>query len=392
MRTPSDELFRFRMLTEVHCGPGATGRMAAHLSGLPTARIVAVADPNVKALQPVRAIVDQLDGMGALTFLDGPSSEPDFDYLEGLKATAAAADPTLVIGIGGGSTMDAAKGLAIVLENPGPCDQYQGLELYNRPGRPCVAIPTLFGSGAEVTPSAVFFNRKKNKKGGINGTAVFPTLAIVDPVLMAEVPLAVSASTAMDSLVHAIESSVSRCSTDVTRIFARQAARTVIAALDGLDGPARMASLGLLAEGAFLAILSLMHSEQGLAGGASYPMGVFHAVPHGVGGGRCLPHAILANETRAPGLYDALARDAIGWSPACGKSAGRALAERLIGYMERYGVPRLLRWLAGVDLEKLSGEIHAFRGVMEQNPIEFSAADIRGFLENMLADEVRLAS
>lgn len=387
MRCPPNERYRFRMPTEVHCGVGITEDIRAHLGTLPAERIVVVVDSNVQRLASVRAILDQLAVFSETSILMGPAEEPDFAYLEDLKALAAAKNPSLVIGIGGGSTMDSAKGLAIVLENPGPCSAYQGLELYKRPGRPCIAIPTLFGSGAEMTPSAVFFNREKNKKGGINGKAVFPALALVDPVLMNEVPLPVAAATAMDALVHSIESSVARCSTPLTRRFAVAAVGTLFAALDGLDGKDRLTALSLLAEGAFLAILSLMHSEQGLAGGASYPMGVFYNVPHGVGGGRILPHAVRANDARRPGLYDGLAQSALGWSAASGTSSAATLATTLIGYMERYQVPRLERWLADADLGMLSREIHAFRGVMEQNPVDYSADEIRGFLEKLMANE-----
>ncbi len=389
MRTPASELYRFRMRTEIHCGADIAQDTAPHLQGLDTSRISLIVDGHVKDMPRVQALGDDLAKRGEVQHLEGSQGEPDFEYLEALRDHARGHSPTLVVGVGGGSTMDAAKGLAIVLTNDGPCETYQGLELYSNPGVPCLTIPTLFGSGAELTPSAVFINRKKGKKGGINGPAVFPTLALVDPNMLESAPLPLIGATAMDALVHSIESYAARCSTPMTRHFAVGAVRALFGALNGFvaDGFSTR-SASLLAEGTFLGITSLMHSEQGLAGGASYPMGVFNGVPHGIGGGRCLPHALLLNASRTPGLWDGLAESALSWLPSSRESSAEFLARRLVSYMEQLQVPRLSQFLEGCDLGSLAREIHAFRGVMEQNPVDLSERDVEAFLSEMLTDEV----
>ncbi len=385
MRTPSSETFRFFMPTEIHCGVGVADDLQVHLSGLPSGPVAAVVDPGIAGQKGVRKVIENLERRGPLKVLDGPRGEPDFEYLETLKA--AAGRPDLVAGIGGGSSMDSAKGLAIVLNNPGPCEQYQGKDLYKNPGVPCVTVPTLFGSGAEITPSAVFVNRAANRKGGINGRAVFPRLALVDPCLMLEAPLSIAAATAMDGLVHAIESYAARCATPVTRTLAGDAARVLFAALVILDDShRRLEALTLLADGAFKAILSLMHSEQGLTGAASYPMGVHCAVPHGVAGGRALPHALRLNESRRPGLWDGMAARALDWTGKDGLSSAEALAGRLSVIANRYGVPGLSRWLVGADLDLLARDTHAFRGIMDQNPVDLDFRSIREFFAVLAAD------
>lgn len=390
MRTPFEENFRFRMPVEVHSGYGITEDLITHLDGLNTDRTFVVIDRNVKSHWRVESISAQFAEMGVSDVADGPEGEPDFEYLEDLRDKAKAARATLVIGVGGGSTMDTAKGLSIVLENDGPCSSYQGMEKYIRPGRGCVTIPTLFGSGAEITPSAVFINRKENRKGGINGPAVFAKRALIDPSLMSDAPKQVIASTAMDALVHSIESSAALCATPLTKMFAFDAAKVLFRGLTDLGTPSRQQqALEGIAEGAFKAVLSLMHSEQGLAGGASYPLGVFYDVPHGIGGGRLLPHAITYNESKQTGIWDDLANH-LGNFESEDLTAGVYLAKRLLSFMEEFEVPSLRQWLKGADLDLLASETYNFRGVMEQNPVVFSQRDISHFFEVVVPNDTEL--
>ena len=391
MRTRPDEIFRFRMPTEIVCANGLLDDVAPHLADLDTARMAVVMDRNAGALPRAGALMDQFQGLGALHVLDGPAGEPDFAYLEALREEARRSDPTLVLGIGGGSTMDAAKGLGIVLNNDGACAGYQGMELYRNLGVPCLTVPTLFGSGAEMTPSAVFINRDSNRKSGINGRHVFPRRALVDPTILHGAPRTLVATTAMDAMVHGVEAAVARCATPISQMFSIDAAGTLfraLACLDAEDGG--QSAFALLAEGAMKAILGLMHAEQGLAGAASYPMGVCHHVPHAVAGGRCLPHAVMVNGACRPHLWDGLARQALGWRPEAGGTSAAAIAGRLLEILERFQVPRLNDWLAGADLPALAGQVHAFRGVMDQNPVDLTVAQIHRFLEDMLADETAL--
>lgn len=387
MRTPVDEQYRFRFLTEMRCGVGVTDNLAQHLQDLAYTRCTAIIDRGIKQLSQIESINSQLSAISDLQILDGPVGEPDFEYLEDIRASARNHQPSLVIGVGGGSTMDAAKGVAITLTNDGPCDGYQGLDLYTKPGLPCVTIPTLFGSGAEVTPSAVFINRRLNRKGGINGRAIFPFRALVDPKMMVGIDMAVLGATAMDALVHAVESYTARCATSVSQMFSRQAFSTLINALDELgQRPDSLKGLTFLAEGAFLAITALMHSEQGLAGGSSYPLGVYCSVPHGVAGGRCLPHAIAYNASKSHGMWDEFATLTLGWEKGNGDSA-HVLAKKIAGYLQLFNVPYLKDWLADADCDLLAREIHAFRGVMDQNPVSLDLDEIREFLTTVLSNE-----
>ncbi len=390
MRAQAGEGFRFRMLTEVHCGIGITDDLEEHLVGLSLTNCTVVVDRNIRESLQVKRVLNILGGISNLQCIDGPAGEPDFEYLEDLKSLALANKPATIVGIGGGSTLDAAKGLGIVLTNDGPCEQYQGLDLYKNPGVPCVAIPTLFGSGAEITPSAVFFNRSKNKKGGINGRAVFPRVALVDPKMMVGAPLPLIGSTAMDALVHSIESFAARCATPVSKMFSLNAVQSLFYALNIIkEDSSCLEGLSSLALGTFQAITALMHSEQGLAGGSSYPMGVFCNIPHGVGGGRSLPHAIMFNAGKHEGLWDELATG-VGWSQEAGVNSARMLAEKLLAIMKDFDVPLLGEWLKEGDIPLLSQEIYDFQGVMEQNPVELSVEDMGAFLGAILKNELSL--
>ncbi|MBW2359203.1 MAG: iron-containing alcohol dehydrogenase [Deltaproteobacteria bacterium] len=111
-----------------------------------------------------------------------------------------------VIAVGGGSTMDVAKAIAILGKNEGKALDYVGLNLVKKPGLPTIMVPTTAGTGSEATFTSVFTMRETKSKGGINSPFLYPHTAILDPELTLGLPPDVTASTGMDALTHAIES------------------------------------------------------------------------------------------------------------------------------------------------------------------------------------------
>jgi len=326
-----------------------------------------VVDPIALKSPVVSEWVTALQTTFAVHVVLTPAGEPDIYKLEHIKQAVKSQAPELVIGLGGGSTMDMAKGLAAVYTNPKHAAEYQGLDLLENPGLPCITIPTLFGSGAEITPSAVMINHEKKKKGGINGRYVFPTLALVDPEFGQGIPKPVLGATACDALVHATEAYVARCATPLSKIFSKEATLTLMDAVSLLATDSNsLAGLEKLAFGSLLAINGLMHSEAGIAGAISYPMGTLYAVPHGLAGGRLLIESIRYNTAKAPDLFKALlpqSSDASGTLIATVQQALDAFEIGKLGtYFDQNGA-------------KLIGEAaFEFKAILGFNPVEVPSA------------------
>jgi alcohol dehydrogenase len=287
----------------VESGPG-------RLKALPELTAMLRAEPWLAVLD--QAIADQLgplvvallgDRLAAvLTY--GPG-EPTVAALDQLAADARVSGAQGVIGVGGGSAMDAAKGIAVLLTNPGSAADYQGFGLVQRQGAPLVLAPTTAGSGSEATWSAVLINQATGIKRGINGPEVFARAAILDPELTLSLPPPQTAASGMDALIHAIESYVAANATRYSRMYAAEAMRLIFPALpravrDGADRAAR----GDLLLGAHFAGIAIASSEVGLSHALSYPLSVRYGIPHGLGNALLIARSTKFNAPACPDLYD----------------------------------------------------------------------------------------
>ncbi|MCG6859924.1 MAG: iron-containing alcohol dehydrogenase [Chromatiaceae bacterium] len=222
---------------------------------------------------------------------------------------ARAFDADLVIGMGGGSAMDAAKAIAALLANPG--DPYDYLEVIGagrplaNPAAPLIAIPTTAGTGAEVTRNAVLAAPEQRVKVSLRHASMLPRVALVDPELTYDMPRAVTASTGLDALTQCLEPFVSHLATPLTDGFCREGMRRAACSLrrafhDGSDAAARRdMALASLCGG-----LALANAKLGAVHGFAGPVGGMFDAPHGAICARLLPYVMEANvsalKERAP--------------------------------------------------------------------------------------------
>jgi alcohol dehydrogenase class IV len=201
-----------------------------------------------------------------------------------------------MIGIGGGSAMDTAKGLATLATNPGPALQFRGFPAGLAPSLPTIAVPTTAGTGSEVIFNAVFEDDEQHKKLGINTTNNFPVLGILDPELVAGAPRSVIVSSGLDALVHTLEGYTSTKATTLSRVFSTEAFRRIMHHLPRLaaDRTSLDAALGMQI-GAVFAMLGMSNSSSGPSGGLSYYLGTHFGVPHGMAGAVFIGHMMAMN-------------------------------------------------------------------------------------------------
>ena len=207
MSFDTSQAFNFLPIpTDVHFGPGISATLPTHVHALAARKAFIITDPGVRQCGIVDRVTVALEHGGIpFDIYDRVTADSGStlicEAVDGLKSSAA----DVVVGIGGGSALDTAKAVAALATNPGSPLAYVGLhKVKNRP-LPTVAIPTTAGTGSEVSFWSVFTDDSRQLKVAMGGLSLFPTVALCDPDLTAGLPPALTASTGMDALAHAIE-------------------------------------------------------------------------------------------------------------------------------------------------------------------------------------------
>lgn len=317
--------------------------------------------------------------------------EPDYDYLDIIAEELRPLDLDLVIGIGGGSTMDLAKGVGVLMRNPGKGIAYRGMNLVSVPGVPVVVIPTVAGCGSEVSETASFIDRSTETKLGINGRHVGCLFAVLDPTLLTTCPAPVTLGSGLDAMVHAVEAVTARTANPVSIFFGAEAVRLLFVALPVAVGdPKNIRAREQLLLASFYAGIAMCHAAGGPASGISYPLGVHYNVPHGYAGGVLLPQVVAVNVAKGYSegyarLYERLdgPRDFSLTDGAKAVAFSKALW-RLYGQV---GAPNGFgRWkLDQTALEALTElTLTQRKGNLELNPVFFGRDDVAAVLAAVL--------
>jgi alcohol dehydrogenase len=222
----SSQIFEYESINRVLFGPDArkqTGTEARNLTGGKNALIIT--DAGVVKAGLIDDIEASLTNAGfAVSICATVAPEPAVSDYEAVLEVAITSTPDVLIGVGGGSSMDVSKVVACGLTNPGSLQDYVGGE-FTTPGLPLITIPTTAGTAAEVTPDAVVRLPDEKVKSGFVG--VRASVAIVDPTLTLSLPPRLTAATGLDALSHAIESALSKIATPLTQALALESIRLV---------------------------------------------------------------------------------------------------------------------------------------------------------------------
>jgi alcohol dehydrogenase class IV len=319
--------------------------------------------------------------------------EPTYDFLDKLKMEFMAADNPLVdclVGIGGGSVLDTAKGIATLVTNKGNAIQFRGFPTGLNASLPVIAVPTTAGTGSEITFNAVFIEKNEKRKLGINTKNNFPVLAILDPELIAAAPLSVTVSSGIDALVHTLESFVSKKANYLSRIYSREAFRLIINSLPRLlDNNADLELCARMQLGSSLAIIALSNTSSGPAGGLSYYLGSNFDVPHGLAGGVFLGRITTLNYQLGfrgyAELYELI--DGVDKDVTTAEDRCRIVVESINGFLTRAKVPTSLRTF-GVTPKDFDGFYQfatvSLKAAFDFNPVEIGNDHIEKLLREMI--------
>ena len=233
------------------------------------------------------AICSRLTGLDYDIF-DGVEENPSIGLIDEMQDLMIKNRYQLVLAVGGGSPMDAAKGIAVVATNEGTIWEYMdGRELENKP-LPVICVPTTSGTGSEVTPYAVFSDHEKGFKGGFSNSGIYPIVSVIDPELTFSMPEDLAINTGLDVLTHAIESYLSSESSGITDTLALHSIETVIYNLRKA-GEKDEDAMCEMAYASMIAGLTIAHAGTILLHIMAYPLTVYNKVHHGKANAILLP-------------------------------------------------------------------------------------------------------
>lgn len=294
----------------IRIGGGVAQETGEVLAQLGLSRPLIVTDKNLITLGHVQTVTDVLDSSGTpWAIFDGVVEDPTDACVEAGLDALREGDFDCIIGLGGGSPMDAAKAISFMSVNPGHVRDYKAPTQIDRCGPPVILIPTTGGTGSELTRWCVITDTQKTEKYNLSGLACVATAALIDWTFTVTKPWRITADTAVDSLTHAIEAFVSRKAFAYADAFALAAmpaiAQHVRTACAEPDHAEARAALMLAASQAGMAF---SNASVALVHGMSRPIGAHFHVAHGLSNAMLLPEITRFSIDAAQGRYATCAR------------------------------------------------------------------------------------
>jgi len=370
----------FQTTPRIVMGPGSADSVAAEVKRLGANKIIIVTDPGLVKT----GIVDRFEGLlnkagFSLGRFDAVEPDPRYEVASQAAEFAKSSGADLILGIGGGSSLDIAKVAAILVTNAQPIGSLFGIDLVEAPGLPLILVPTTAGTGSEVTPIAILSDHQEKLKKGIVSPHLFPASAILDPELTLGLPPSVTASTGMDALIHAVEAYTSKNATPLTDLLAVQAMKLLFenirtAYANGSDLQARSNML----EGSMLAGMAFANAGVTAVHAFAYPIGAEFHIPHGVANSIMLAAVMefnmLGNLRKFAQMAELFGEDTIGLSER--KSAQlavdalRTLAAdlRVPSHLSEFGVKE-------EDIPSLAEGVMKVTRLLANNPRELGHQD-----------------
>lgn len=337
--------------TQVLFGPGASKRLGDLARELNGQRVLLVTDQGLARAGHEQHAVESLKAAGLqVTVFDDVRHDPTTDDVANGLEVARAANIDLIVGLGGGSSMDCAKGINFLLTNGGRMEDYWGYGKATKPMLPLIAIPTTAGTGSEAQSFAIIANSQTHMKMACGDPKAAARIAILDPELTLTMPPSVTAATGIDAISHAIEAHVTTKRNAISQRFSRRAWQLLSKAFPAVicdeqpghpDDEALHSDAGAMLLGAHLAGAAIENSMLGATHALANPLSAHFGLTHGIAIAVMLPHVIRFNAPDVGRLYGELAADA-GLCSADDPQAGLLLAQRIVELTELVDLPTRL--------------------------------------------------
>jgi alcohol dehydrogenase len=379
------EPFDFHSRTRVIYGLGAFERLGQIARDLNFRRTLLVADCGIIVcgyVHEATALLNQ-SGVEVVPFHEF-AENPDTAMVESGRAFAASHQVDSIVALGGGSSLDCAKGINFVLTNGGSMRDYWGYGKTTRPLLPMIGVPTTAGTGSDAQSYALISDAETHAKMACGDQQAAFKVAILDPRLSVTMPANLTATTGYDAISHAVESYVTKKRNPISQMFAREAWRLLEANFERvLNEPSNLEARGAMLLGSYLAGMAIENSMLGATHSCANPLTQRYGTAHGVAIAVMLPHVVRWNNAAVADLYGHL--NQVANQSSNGAAPGVALARRLEGLRSAGDLPKSLSHL-GIprsDLPTLAEEA-AKQWTGNFNPRDWSAEGAMEVYESAL--------
>ncbi len=301
---------RFVLNETSYHGAGAIAEIATEAIGRGFKKAFVCSDPDLIKFGVTKKVTDVLDNAGlAYEIYSNIKPNPTIENVQSGVAAFKAAEADYIIAIGGGSSMDTAKGVGIVIANPDFADirSLEGVAPTKNKSVPIFAVPTTAGTAAEVTINYVITDVEKNRKMVCVDPKDIPVVAFVDPEMMSSMPKGLTAATGMDALTHAIEGYITAAAWELSDMFHLKAIEIISRSLRGAvaNTPEGRADMAL---GQYVAGMGFSNVGLGIVHSMAHPLGALYDTPHGVANAIILPTVMKYNAEATGEKYREIAR------------------------------------------------------------------------------------
>ena len=297
--------FSFMVPQNIVFGTGSLGKLPEQVRSLGSEHAFVVSDHGLEAIGVVGRIVSTLEdaGIKVTTFLDvlpNPTVDMVNAAVDGYKSSGA----TSIIALGGGSPMDVAKAVGVVVRYGGSITEYEGAGKVPGPIEPLIAIPTTAGTGSEVTPFSVIVDTSRNYKLSVFSYEVLPKIALLEPELIMTAPASVAAACGLDAMIHAWEAYTSLAANPFTDAMAEKALDLIGANIRRFVANRKdIEAAEAMMAGSTFAGIAFAWARLGNVHAMSHPVSAYFNVPHGVANAILLPTMVEFNALADEGRY-----------------------------------------------------------------------------------------
>ena len=294
--TSSLTSFSYHNPTAIEFGWGALARLPDLVQSVGGRRALVVGDPGVAQAGLVNRVVAALGEAIPVTTFTDVESDPDARSVDAGVQLARSRECDVIIGIGGGSAMDVAKVIGVMLTNPGNIRDYNGMGKIGKPGAPVIAIPTTSGTGSELTIWSVLSDKEKKTKFGVGSILNCARVALLDPELTMSLPPAITAATGIDALTHALESYVNTATQPISEAMSEQSMALIARSLRlAVAQPGNKEARADMLLASTIAAMAFNSTRLGLAHAFAMPLGSRFHIPHGLANAIMLPGVMRFN-------------------------------------------------------------------------------------------------
>jgi lactaldehyde reductase len=301
---------RFVLNETSYHGAGAIKSIADEAKARGFKKALVCSDPDLVKFGVTKKVLDVLDGAGlAYELYSNIKPNPTIENVQSGVAAFKAAGADYLIAIGGGSSMDTAKAIGIIINNPEFADvrSLEGVAPTTKPAVPIIAVPTTAGTAAEVTINYVITDVEKNRKMVCVDVHDIPVVAVVDPEMMSTMPKGLTAATGMDALTHAIEGYITKGAWELSDMFHIKAIEIISKSLRGAVDNTPEGREGM-ALGQYIAGMGFSNVGLGIVHSMAHPLGALYDTPHGVANAIILPTVMEYNAPATGEKYRDIAK------------------------------------------------------------------------------------